>query len=200
MTVPPPQLLPKEKGPELKGAVRSTKNKNQSSGPLPEAHNPLAPMPYPITHPTYFNAPIAPFYSPYYGHMTFPPFGVPATPMARYGRSAHPLHTPGSELIEDVDEDLTLFPPIATWLQGLDDDARRDGHNFAQYAATLEAQMFMRVLHVEKLSKEELTTICNMPIGTASMICEYARKDCNNIRKAAVDNLWASRLQPKRYD
>jgi hypothetical protein len=216
-TEPPAQLIPKAKGPDSKVTVRSTKNKSQppSQAPsqLPDPNIPPVPVSYPIvpsTHPVappYFNPQVVSsgFYHPYYGHMAFPAIGGPTSTPARYNRTAHPQNpqfTPGSESVDEIDEDVTLFPQVAMWLQGLDADERRghDGHNFAQYAAKLEAQMFVRILHVEKLSKEELISICDMPIGTASMICAYAQKDCNKIRKAALQNLRERRLELKRYN
>ena len=192
------------KGNKPKVTVRSTKNKSQPPSQPPDVNNPpgsyLGPPP-----PAYFNTP---FYNPFYGHMSFPTFGGLTNTPARpgYSRAVHPQipqFTPGSDSIDEINENVTLFPKVATWLQGLDDDERRghDGHNFAQYAAKLEAQMFVRVLNMEKLSKDELISICdNMPIGTASLICEYARKDCNAIRKTALRNIRERRLELKHYD
>lgn len=147
------------------------------------------------------NPPVSttPFYHPYYGHMPFATFGGPTTP--RYSHAVHPGPQYTPELVDEIDENVTLFPKIAAWLQELDNDAPcgHDGHNFAQYMEKLEAQMFLCILHVEKLLKDELIAICSMPIGMASMVCEYARKDCRNIRKVALKNLRECRLELNRY-
>jgi hypothetical protein len=105
-----------------------------------------------------------------------------------------------SDPVEELD-DPTLFPQVAAWLQELDQSLRSaDGHNFAQYGEQLEQSMFMRIFQLESLTEEKLGTFCeSMAPGMATLIMQYARKDCSRIRKKEAQQLQEARLLPKRY-
>lgn len=107
---------------------------------------------------------------------------------------------PSSDPVEELD-DPTLFPRVAEWLQELDQGPRgADGHNFTQHGARLEQNMFMRIFQLETLMEEKLVAVCeSMAPGTATLIMQYARKDCSRIRKNEAQRLREARLQPKRY-
>lgn len=173
--------------------IRSAQSKNQSSNqPMQPPNMPVqtAFLPAPAGYPPHF-------YHPAYGHMPgFPTFASPGA----FRRIANPPHTPGSESVEDIDDDITLFPRVTDWLHGLDNGPHgADRHNFSQYTANFEDNMYFRVNDLEHLSKEDLITMCAMPPGTANLICKYSRKDCDKIRKEALNKIREARLQPKRY-
>jgi hypothetical protein len=78
-----------------------------------------------------------------------------------------------------------LTSGCVAWLQDLDSGPHSaDGHNFAQYVELLEQKMFKCIFQLESLTDDTLVTICNtMAPGTASLILQYAHKDCGKICK-----------------
>ena len=98
-------------------------------------------------------------------------------------------------------DDPTVYPRLTTWFEELDNGPRgSDGHNFAQYAASLEENGYKRLFQLEKLIKDDLLMVCDglLP-GTASLILDYARKDAERIRKRETKRLREIRHQAKRY-
>jgi hypothetical protein len=169
-TVPPSQLqIGGNSHAQLEIGIWSTKNKNAESsvGTLnvpAQALYPSSQAMYPV--PT-------PFYHPFYGHMPFPSYNSPAT----LHRILQPHETPSSGSAEDID-DPTLFPCVTEWLHKLECRPHgADGHKFHQYGTILEENMFIRISHLENLTKDELIAICaSIPMGTASLIQECACK------------------------
>ena len=139
-----------------------------------------------------------------------------STPLSSGSRHHSQWHSPGiavtpyqhrrwlemasSDLAEQLD-DPTLFPRVIAWLQELDSGPRgADGHNFAQYGELLEQKMFKRVFQLESLTDDKLMTVCDtMAPGTATLILQYACKDCGKIRKKEIQRFREARLQPKWY-
>jgi hypothetical protein len=107
---------------------------------------------------------------------------------------------PSSDLVEQLD-DPTLFPCVAAWLQGLNGGPRgADGHNFTQYGEPLEQKMFVHIFQLASLTEDKLMAICSsMAPGTATLILQYASKDCRKICKKEAQQLREARFQPKRY-
>jgi len=170
---PPRQLRIEDLNPNAPMTFRSTKKKD--SEPADSQSTPQ----YPSVPP------------PWYPFM-----GYPGPPFGGSGRS----NMPSSDPIDELD-DPTLFPRVVTWLHDLDNGPRgMDGHNFSQCAVALETNMFTRILQLEMMSNQELQALCpSMPAGTTSLLLQYARRDCNNIRKKESRRQREVRLQPKRY-
>jgi hypothetical protein len=105
-----------------------------------------------------------------------------------------------SDPVEELD-DPTLFPQVAAWLQELDQSLHgADRHNFTQYGEQLEQNMFMHIFQLESLTEEKLRTFCkSMAPGMATLIMQYACKDCSRIHKKKAQRLWEARLLPKHY-
>ena len=157
----------------MKG-VRTTKKQQPISGPSAQ------PSPYPYHH----------------RHSLHRDFSSPYTPPDRYRHRK----MPSSDPVDDLD-DPTIFPRTTAWLQELDGGPRgADGHNFTQYAEQLERNMFTCMFQLETLTEEKLLSICtSMVAGTASLILQYARKDCVKIRKKEAQRQREARLLPKQY-
>jgi hypothetical protein len=149
---------------------------------------------YPPAQATYPAPP--PFYHPFYGHMPFPSYNSPVI----LHRILQSHETASSGSAEDID-DPTLFPRVTEWLHNLDCGPHgADGHKCHQYGAILEGNMFVHISHLENLTKDELIAICTgMPLGTASLIQECARKECNRIRMKEQKRYHQAQLEPKRY-
>lgn len=120
------------------------------------------------------------------------------SPMSRYPQRHFDI--PSSDPIEEL-EDPTLFPRIGAWLQELDAGVRgSDGHNFSQYADSFEGNKFTRIFQLEELSDDKLVSLCpGMPVGTATLIIAYAKKDVGAIRKKETRRLREMKMHPKRY-
>ncbi|KAJ6594687.1 hypothetical protein B0H19DRAFT_1247341 [Mycena capillaripes] len=172
-TTPPPRLkIGKQKDVETSGPAAPAL-------PVAPAVNPLMPaMPYGVP-------PFNPWWTTAY-QTPVPP------PRARYE------DIPSSDPVEDV-EDVTLFPRIMTWLQGLDDGPRgRDGHDFSQFAPEFERQKYMRVVDLIDLNISHLTTLMpDMAHGTASKLLSYAVQDVEKIRRKEKKR--ARRDNPNHY-
>ena len=171
--MPPRQLQIEDLNPNAPTTIRSTKKKEpDSQSTLPQ---------YPSVPP------------PWYLFMGYPTFGGP-------GRSNFGRDMPSSDPINELD-DPTLFPWVTSWLLDLDNGPRgADGHNFSQCALTLETNMFTRILQLEAMSNQELRALCpSIPAGTASLLLQYARGECNSIQKKESRRQHEARLEPRCY-
>jgi hypothetical protein len=144
-----------------------------------------------------------PYYNPYYGHgsMPFPSaIGSPET-IRRYGYMQSPtMHDLSHSNPMDLN-DPSIYPQLTSWLQELDDGpCGADAHNFTQYAAVLDQNGYKHIFQLEKLTKEDFIAIYpEIRPGTASLILEYACKDCEKIRRNEAKRLHEVRHQPLRY-
>jgi len=58
----------------------------------------------------------------------------------------------------------------------------------------------MRIFQLEDLMNDKLIALCpGMPVGTATLIIGYAKKDSHSIRRKETCQLREVKMQPKRY-
>jgi hypothetical protein len=170
-TIPPCQLHLEDVNPDSSKAIRSTKKRDPPLVAVP----PTPVVPQVSHHSRAYNS--------------------PGTPWHYWCQNE-----PSSDTLDELD-DPTLFPHVTAWLQELDEGpCGINKHNFSQYAKAMEKNMFTQVFQLEALTEQKLLTICDsMVAGTASLVLQYARKDCKKIRKAEARRLQEARLQPRRY-
>lgn len=132
-----------------------------------------------------------------------PPYYPPPPPTPqRYGDHFNTDVQSSDGAYEEL-EDVTLYPRIPEWLQGLDDGVRgKDGQNFAQFGAALVGAGYNRIcdLQDEKLvTAKMLRKDCGIISGVAVNILRWARRDVSNIKDAERRRLRDLKRAPKRY-
>lgn len=171
--VPPPKLkLDYQKEKALPAAPAPAPAASVIPGALP-----IIPG-YPYT-PGPYNAP-----TPYMPPFHYSPYPHMHSPHGVYSRRQEQSDMPSSDPMEEL-EDASLFPRLNTWLQNLDNGPQgHDGHDFASFSPSFEAEKYVRVSDIETLTIEEILTVCpGMPRGTATKLVSLAKQECKNVRK-----------------
>lgn len=176
--VPPPKLkldYQKEKAPSAAPVVPGY--------PATPGAPPVIPG-YPYTPGPY--GPYGPYSAPtpYIHPSQYSPYAHMHSPHGYYSRRQGQHDTPSSDPMEEL-EDASLFPRLNTWLQNLDNGPQgHDGHDFASFAPSFEAEKYVRVSDIETLTVEEILTVCpGMARGTATKLTSFAKQECKNVRK-----------------
>jgi hypothetical protein len=94
-----------------------------------------------------------------------------------------------------------LYPRTSDWLNELDRGPHgTDGHKFGIHAAALQSNMYIRISQLEKLAKADLLAMCTELLpGTADLILECARKECEKVRRREAKRCREVRLEAVRY-
>ena len=119
--------------------IRTTKKKKEPTTVAPVAEGQQGSIPPgPPSHLHTYQVPVQQFYHPYYGHMPFPTYG---SPMCSRHQPNHQSN--GDTTSSDNMDDPIVYPQLTTWFEELDSGPRgSDGHNFSQYAASLEESSY----------------------------------------------------------
>ncbi|KAG6848686.1 hypothetical protein H0H93_014862 [Arthromyces matolae] len=153
------------------------------------------------THAYPYGNPFPGFFPGYQVPQGFPYMPLPGPAYQTPTRYHGDFDMPSSDPPEEV-EDVTLFPRITSWLEGLDNGVRgADGHHFSRFTEDLEREKFVRICDLADLSDvQELLGLCpGMAHGTGAKLLNYAKKDTNAIREKEQKRLRLKKHTPRRH-
>lgn len=121
------------------------------------------------------------------GHPFFYPFPMPGyQPHSPSGGSLRRAMSEGPkvDIVDILLENPQNVPRIDAWLKGLDEGPRgEDDHNFLQFAESFKKEKYMRINMIAQVDSAVLKRICpGMPQGTADMLIQYSKMDCDVLR------------------
>jgi hypothetical protein len=136
--------------------------------------------------PSPYYPPVPPYYYP-------PPYAH--DPYNRAGHMPHPYNTPAqpaappisSQSIPSTSRPSQADIPIVQWFTYLDqvEERNKDGITFAQYGPILRQNQFIRVSQLLEFTGIPLTglqELLEIPLGTATLIIQYAKRDLEDLR------------------
>jgi len=81
-------------------------------------------------------------------------------------------------------EDASDYPELVDWLVAVDQDYSRGswGHRFSKFSATFDLAGFTSLLHLERLTPENLVCMTGMEEIAARRLLRFAQEDISKVR------------------